>query len=374
MRDAFITVANANELADGLGSKLGIVYKSMTRYWSEDDGKTFSYGSVPSTLADLITYADALTYGDAAIAKFFFANGTLKGTPGPSPAATEILKEANGITDIFGKAYGLPAGAQGAGAYGNSRPFQTEPSLTVFIGPDFFDVQKNNVEYLRGPVQDLTNSPSFPSGHTTFGYSEALLLAFLVPQRYPQMITRAAEYANGRIVLGAHYAMDVIGGRTLAIYDIAQLLANRPGYVGVKRGAVQIDDFQRALAAARTDLTKALEASCAETLAACAAKDGGRFKDTKKDGVFYDWTLTYGLPVVFAQNARGVEDIEKLAPEAGYLLTAAFPYLSLTQADAILSSTEGPGGGFLDNGSPFGVYSRLNLYRAAQQALAAAPK
>ncbi len=63
----------------------------------------------------------------------------------------------------------------------------------------------------------------------------------------------------------------------------------------------------------------------------------------------------------------------KLAPETGYLLTAAFPYLTLDQANAILTATEGPGGGFLDNGSAFGVYSRLDLYRASQQAIAADP-
>ncbi len=48
-------------------------------------------------------------------------------------------------------------------------------------------------------------------------------------------------------------------------------------------------------------------------------------------------------------------------PETGYLLTAVFPSLTLEQADRILTETEGPGGGFLDNGSAFGVYSRLNL-------------
>jgi hypothetical protein len=78
----------------------------------------------------------------------------------------------------------------------------------------------------------------------------------------------------------------------------------------------------------------------------------------------------YGLPVVFANNAQGTEDVAKLAPEAGYLLTAAFPRLTLAQAGAILTRTEGPGGGSLDNGSAFGVYSRLDLYKAAEQAAA----
>jgi hypothetical protein len=57
--------------------------------------------------------------------------------------------------------------------------------------------------------------------------------------------------------------------------------------------------------------------------------------------------------------------VSKLAPEAGYLLTSAFPSVSLEEADRILTETEGPGGGFLDDGSAFGVYSRLNLYVAA---------
>ena len=83
---------------------------------------------------------------------------------------------------------------------------------------------------------------------------------------------------------------------------------------------------------------------------------------------FYAVTQTYGLPVVYPQNANVPEDVGKLAPEAGYLLTVAFPFLTLEQADRILTETEGPGGGVLDDGSPFGVYSRLNLYAAAGRA------
>lgn len=69
-----------------------------------------------------------------------------------------------------------------------------------------------------------------------------------------------------------------------------------------------------------------------------------------------------------SQNAGLLEDVEKLAPQPGYLPTHAFPSLSLEQADKILTETEGPGGGFLDNGSELGVYSRLNLHAAARRA------
>ena len=216
---------------------------------------------------------------------------------------------------------------------------------------------------------NLINSPSYPSGHTTYGYAGALLLAVLVPERYQQMITRGAEYGNDRILIGAHYAMDVMGGRTLAIYDLAHLLANDPAYVGQSlKDATSIKDFQAAMRAARADLTTILQAACGQSMEECAREDTGRFSNPAANEAFYASTQTYNLPVVYPQNANKVEDVGRLAPEAGYLLTVAFPSLTLEQANQILTDTEGPGGGFLDNGTPFGVYSRLNLYAAAGRA------
>jgi len=63
-------------------------------------------------------------------------------------------------------------------------------------------------------------------------------------------------------------------------------------------------------------------------------------------------------------------DVATVAPEAHRLLTAAFPKLTADEANAILGETLGPGGGFLDDGSGFGVYSRLNLYAAAGRSAA----
>lgn len=175
--------------------------------------------------------------------------------------------------------------------------------------------------------------------------------------------------------MGAHYAMDVMGGRTLALYDLAHLLANDPAYLGQSfEGAPVIKDFQAAVRAARTDMTTALQTACGNTIAVCAREDTGRLSNPAANEAFYAATQTYNLPVVYAKNAGTVEDVGKLAPEAGYLLTIAFPSLTLEQADQILTETEGPGGGFLDNGSSFGVYFRLNLYAAAGRAAALASR
>jgi hypothetical protein len=183
----------------------------------------------------------------------------------------------------------------------------------------------------------------------------------MVPERYTQMITRGAEYGNSRIVLGAHYAMDVIAGRTLAYYVVAHLLDNNAEYEAEFRSAANV-------------LTIALAANCGKSRAACALDDTSRFSDPKRNRAFYESTQTYGLSTVYAATASKIEDVSAIAPEAGTLLTAAFPKLTLEQADKILTETEGPGGGFLDNGSAFGLYSRLDLYRAGEEAAALSTK
>lgn len=365
LRDAFITDRNLAELADGLGTTLGSAYVAHFHYIDQKQTSR-----LPESLGSLIRYATAISGAHSNEGKYLFANGTTDGkTPVPL-AEADIVNRVGGIEDVFGHAYHLQAGSPGADQYGNSRPYQTEPSVTSFAGPDYLDHPADNFVYNHGPVMDLTNSPSYPSGHTTYGYTGAVLLAVLVPQRYAQMIARGAEYGNDRVIMGSHYVMDVLGGRTLALYDMAHLLANDPAYVGSPvRGAVPIADFQAAVKKARAELDVILQAGCGNTIDACAREDTGRFSNAEANDSFYEVTQTYNLPTVYPKNV-GVEDVGKLAHEAGYLLTTAFPSLTLEQADRILTETEGPGGGFLDDGSSFGVYSRLNLYAAGQRAAA----
>ena len=367
LRDAFISSGNLANLADGLGTSLGSAY--LARAHCIDPVRCTN---VSQAVAEVIAYACGVTSANASSGKFFFANATTNGKTPVSPQAQAILQAVHGIPDVFGASYGLPAGSPGADPFGNSRPFQTEPNLSRIMGLDYFNRPADSLMYNHGPFMNLTASPSFPSGHTTYGYTGALLLAVLVPDRYQQMVTRGAEYGNDRIILGAHYAMDVLAGRTLALHDMAHLLANTPAYLGQSvKGAPAIADFRAAVVKARAELAAVLRAACGNSVEACAGEDTGRLSDPAANEAFYESTQTYNLPVVFQQNAAGREDVGRLAPEAGYLLTVAFPKLTLEQADRILTETEGPGGGFLDDGSAFGVYSRLNLYAAAGRAGAA---
>src|SRR5262249_32245594 len=205
--------------------------------------------------------------------------------------------------------------------WGFPRRFQPEPTILSIVGLDYFNVPASSDVYNRGPIMNLVDSPSFPSGHTTYGYMGSIVLAVLVPDRYQEMIARGAEYGNDRILMGAHYAMDVLAGRTLATYDLAHLLANDPTYLNrplkdmaratamsQPRISEPIGDFRAAMATARMELTQVLEAACGATVDVCARQDTARFNAPAMNAAFYMTTQTYGLAVAHPETADEVED------------------------------------------------------------------
>lgn len=367
LRDAFITSRNLVELADGLGTTLGAAYVAKFHYIDHN-----RVSQMPPAFEKLVNYAVTITLNHANTAKFFFANETQ--SPDGAAVSTEakaIFDSIGGTPDIFGVSYGLPAGSVLGDKYGNARPFLTEHTLHRFSGPDYFNLPSDNIVYNFGPAMPLVDSPSYPSGHTTYGYAGAIILGLLVPERYSQMITRGAEYGNNRILMGSHYIMDVMGGRALALYDMAHLLANDKLYMNVPMdGASTISDFRATLVEARNELADVLSQNCGDSVRACAGQDMSRFNNEQANSVFYESTQTYGLPIANPKVSSSRVDVGKVAPEAGYLLTVAFPSLSLAEADRILTDSEGPGGGFLDDGSDpsFAVYARIDLYASCLQA------
>jgi acid phosphatase (class A) len=77
--------------------------------------------------------------------------------------------------------------------FGRPRPFVVSADLTPMIYPKA--------------------TPSYPSGHTTFAYVMAILLANMVPEKAVPIFDRAAEYGYNRVVAGAHFPTDVEAGR-----------------------------------------------------------------------------------------------------------------------------------------------------------------
>ncbi|OOG46700.1 phosphatase PAP2 family protein [Rhodanobacter sp. C01] len=65
---------------------------------------------------------------------------------------------------------------------------------------------------------------SYPSGHATFGYTTAVLLANMLPEKRAAIFDRAALYAHHRVVMGVHFPSDVEAGRIAGTVIAAQLL------------------------------------------------------------------------------------------------------------------------------------------------------
>jgi acid phosphatase (class A) len=56
-------------------------------------------------------------------------------------------------------------------------------------------------------------SGSYPSGHSSFAYATAVVLAAMLPEKAPEIFARAADFAHNRLVAGVHYPTDIEAGR-----------------------------------------------------------------------------------------------------------------------------------------------------------------
>ena len=69
---------------------------------------------------------------------------------------------------------------------------------------------------LTGEENDLRGEGSYPSGHTMRGWTCALLLAEVAPQRADTIFARGWIYGESRVIAGAHWQSDVDASRVAA--------------------------------------------------------------------------------------------------------------------------------------------------------------
>ena len=146
-----------------------------------------------------------------------------------------------------------------ADALGPSVQLATLPKTTAFFGrvADFDKAEVKDAKLYwrraRPPVTSDQVQPlskekpddwSYPSGHATFGYTTAILLANMVPEKRAAIFARADLYAQHRVVMGVHFPSDVEAGRLAGTVIGAQLL--------------QQADWQADFQAARAELRAAL--------------------------------------------------------------------------------------------------------------------
>ncbi len=88
-----------------------------------------------------------------------------------------------------------------------------------------------------GAAKDLGTEGSFPSGHSTVGWTWALLLAELIPDRANRILVRGRQFGESRLVCNVHWNSDVEAGRMLGAAVVARLHGDPRVQEGDARGA-----------------------------------------------------------------------------------------------------------------------------------------
>lgn len=197
----------------------------------------------------------------------------------------------------------------------------------------------------------------FPSGHTAEAWRDALAMAYLVPQRFQELVTRAVRLGDNRIMAGMHSPLDVIGGRMLgtasAVYNL-----NRPNG---EDGVAWQDLKQQAYRQTQAWLMKETQSTTASDLYVAAhAADlaADRFSSRDANAAFVRDRLTYGFAPI------GATDQPAFVPKgAEVLLETRLPYLNADQRRTVLATTALPSGYALMNDAE--GYGRLNIFAAA---------
>jgi autotransporter-associated beta strand protein len=191
----------------------------------------------------------------------------------------------------------------------------------------------------------------FPSGHTAEAWRDALVMAYLVPQRYQEMVTRAALLGENRIRAGMHQTFDVLGGRVLATAIVAYNL-NLPKYTPLRH---------EAYAQSQTWLMKQTDSADFQKLMAFAhsePKSKDALADYSWNKAFLEPRLTYGYKQISDPNKAPT-----VPKGSEVLLETRLPYLSAEQRRVVLKTTE-IASGYPIISDPEG-WGRLDLFSAA---------
>ena len=190
----------------------------------------------------------------------------------------------------------------------------------------------------------------FPSGHTNAAYLAGYALAYAIPERYQELMTRASQLGQNRIVAGMHSPMDVMGGRLLSTALAAAILSDPANTAAKSAAYTQAHSYLQAQTG--TDATNFYAFAHSATVTADPQADAA------VNRAAFLRRLTYGFPQIAALNS-----VANVPKNAEVLLETRLPYLDAAQRRVVLKTTALPSGyPLLDDAEGWG---RLNLFAAA---------
>lgn len=157
----------------------------------------------------------------------FKATRKMKGTPRYALAEVDTVMTPEVVLDSFSCAAGVQLSPQAAPkltALGNRMMADTMGPMVAakeaFKRERPFMIDKGEV---CEPTDRLSHSPDYPSGHASLGWTWALILSDLIPDRATDLLARGRAYGESRIVCGSHSASAVDASYMAATAVVARL-------------------------------------------------------------------------------------------------------------------------------------------------------
>ena len=131
-----------------------------------------------------------------------------------------------------------------------------------------------------GPIcvarsHELDESPDYPSGHSTWGFANALILAQMAPERAGQILARGRAFGESRVVCGVHSPSAVEAGRLNGAAIVAALNASPAFRADVEAAKAEVDSA-RAKGLADEATTQAWVEEAIQATGAADAKQVGK--------------------------------------------------------------------------------------------------
>ncbi|WP_422506943.1 acid phosphatase [Stenotrophomonas sp. GZD-301] len=160
------------------------------------------------------------------------ASQKLRGSPRYALASADADLRFPHIATAFACALGVPISQQDTPRlYLLLQRSLVDAGLATYAAKDHYQRTRPFVYYKEAtcaPADEaqLRTDGSYPSGHTAIGWTWALLLTELSPDRADALLARGRAFGENRLICNAHWQSDVLQGRAVAAGAVASLHAN----------------------------------------------------------------------------------------------------------------------------------------------------
>jgi len=153
------------------------------------------------------------------------------------------------------------------------RRTMTDGGLSTYTAKDHYNRTRPFVEFKEASCDPageprLVKDGSYPSGHSALGWSWALVLTEVAPDRADAILARGRAYGDSRQVCGVHWQSDVDAGRMVGAAAVARMHAEPVFQAQIKLAAAEV----KAARAAGAKTARAASGACAAEAAALALK------------------------------------------------------------------------------------------------------